>query len=544
MLMTAEKSLLTKMGFVEIGTIDKIQIVLAKKNELQSALFYKKLREMASLPDITDNETLDFPKMYLNSSFKVVGPMVIKIQVFDIFMKFRHDSILGLLLFSQASGGHFTKAIKRFSRKIIQPFEKINKAGDIFNSVIEEVEEPEEEPIRKGNNLGESIFEEDVIMIDDYEGVPTSRTSADEYFRRTFDFGDFPNKKDNYVEGEAYFFKNAKFMLIDDYWTNKKPGKDYYFMSIDVEEKSKWHSITMPKTNLNSFIVNEEKTIPNVKFSMIVNTLEIRVFEGQDFSFETSKVLDKEMKETIAQGIIVIGSEDEMEIANEDRDLLRTSSFNRQAEKVGSLYQRYSKIDDETNYEIDDTKGRVRTHVRFDHRYFELKIQKLEFSYFDLEGSIEEIDSQIGFTIQQIKVNGIRSKNEIFKIFWFDNDLSAHDNIGLKIITLKNNTNLNEKCLEFYFKSEFIKVNLDHISVTFGYLIAQPILLFMETEMSKDEELYKQMNRPDIYSSIVMEKMEEVGVDDDDIDSSVWKISDTKEDKKTKIYIKYLHIQL
>mmetsp|Transcript_5331 Transcript_5331/g.4520 ORF Transcript_5331/g.4520 Transcript_5331/m.4520 type:complete len:229 (-) Transcript_5331:45-731(-) len=83
-------------------------------------------------------------------------------------------------------------------------------------------------------------------------------------------------------------------------------------------------------------------------------------------------------------------------------------------------------------------------------------------------------------------------------------------------------------------------MNLDHVSVTFGYLIAQPILLFMETEMSKDEDLFNAVNKPDIYSSLSMEKIQE----EDDLSSSVWNISDKKNDEKTKIYVKYLHIHL
>jgi hypothetical protein len=162
----------------------------------------------------------------------------------------------------------------------------------------------------------------------------------------------------------------------------------------------------------------------------------------------------------------------------------------------------------------------------------------------NLENSVEKIDSQIGFTIEQIKINEIRSKSESIKLLYFDNDLDAHKNIGVKLITLENKSKPNEKGLEFYFKSEFIKVNLSHLSMMFAYLLAQPISLFIEVEMNKDEKLFEEVKSKteahEMFKSIVIDKLDDP---EDEISSSIWKISDANLKRKVRFYVKYLNIQ-
>ena len=537
MINTAENDILTKMGFVNIIKIDKIQILMSQICVLEGVPSKNKLKTMAFLPDINDSESLEIPKMYLNHTFKREGQVVIKIQISELYLNFCHDSILGLILFSQGSSSHISEALKNL-KKVNESTHKIKTGRDLFGSVIEEVDESDDEsPCKRRVNL-DSILEENKFH-EEYKEPTMEKNLSDLEIQKNYDI--INSEKidlNDFNEGSVEMFD--EFHVVEGYLSCKHKV---------VEEKSKWHSIKMPKTELSSGIYTEEKSIPKLKFSITVKSLEIRIFEGHDFCFESSQIMDKEVQETIYQGIGYSPSKfGEKNMDSSGTDFEDGFDLKKEFNVIEHYYGRKSASISNSSTMVDENKGRVRLQKRLSKRYFQFLMQKMEFSYLDLENSIEKIDSQIGFSVEKLNINEIRSKTEIMKILWFDNDLDNYKNIGLKIITLANTPaqNLkNEKCIEFYFKSEFIKISLNHVTVTFAYLIVQPILIFMETEMTKDEEIIKKAKNPEVMKSIVMDKIEDSDNDsDEEIASSVWKISDTNLEEKTKVYVKYLHIQL
>ena len=77
-----------------------------------------------------------------------------------------------------------------------------------------------------------------------------------------------------------------------------------------------------------------------------------------------------------------------------------------------------------------------------------------------------------------------------------------------------------------------------------GVLLLQPITLFIKNEMRKDEQLIEEVksksSKFDPYKSLSVKKINEA---DDDDDSAVWDVTDSRISKKTQVFIKYMHIK-
>ena len=57
-------------------------------------------------------------------------------------------------------------------------------------------------------------------------------------------------------------------------------------MFLEKESMSKWHIVTDPKSEINSYIVKDEAIVPDLKLNLILGKLDIRLYEGQDFWFK------------------------------------------------------------------------------------------------------------------------------------------------------------------------------------------------------------------------------------------------------------------
>ena len=280
MINSGNSSILSKMGFVDVIRVDRIHVGVSKKVLLEGIPLKNKLRTLASFPDIPDSENLEFPTMMMNSSFNVGGVTEVKIKISEIFITLCQDSILGLLLLAQSAGVHSSKAMKRISRKREEPSSTIKKAGDLFGSVIEEEDEEEDMSQKVRQSFG-SLIEEKKFS-ENYLDECLERKEAEFIIRDSFDIVDpIEPKRINFEEGERKIFH--KYRIIDNYLDRNKESKLINFDILDFEEQSKWHSITMPKTEISSGIYTEEKTIPKLRFSLKIKTFEVRVYEGHDF---------------------------------------------------------------------------------------------------------------------------------------------------------------------------------------------------------------------------------------------------------------------
>jgi hypothetical protein len=288
--------------------------------------------------------------------------------------------------------------------------------------------------------------------------------------KKSFEFIEHEEKKEDWQEQSVNLSESI--LLINNYFNEEG----------DNEALSKWHAIKMPKSELSSSIYTEHMTIPKFKFYLDVKKVELRIYEGQDFWFKSSEGLDKQVKQTVAQGFDKTSTINTMKSGSltEFRDIKNTTFLD--FEPIHDFFG--SDQEEETKEEIavNEDTGRVRRKKRSAKRYISISAN-FQFSFMDLTDSIEGIDTQIGFTLEKMSVDVIQSSSQQSQILWFDNDLHNHKNLWFKVIYLQNKTALNEKWMEFYFKSELIRINIDYLWITFGYLIAQPIILFINNEM-------------------------------------------------------------
>ena len=70
--------------------------------------------------------------------------MAINMKITSFLVYCCHDSAIGFLLLSLAARSHFSAALKSISDKMANS-KKVDKAGDVFSSVIEEENESDEE---------------------------------------------------------------------------------------------------------------------------------------------------------------------------------------------------------------------------------------------------------------------------------------------------------------------------------------------------------------------------------------------------------------
>ena len=208
---------------------------------------------------------------------------------------------------------------------------------------------------------------------------------------------------------------------------------------------------------MSSSIVQDHVTIPKLKFELVVKSIEVRIYEGLDFCFQTSQGLEKQVKESIVMGF---------DHGNAMSSFRRSRALDNLEDPDDKRFLEFDEIQnffeeerEQPHYSIketiiDENQGRVRTKKRGTKRYFQFLLSQIEFSYLDLTDSFEGIDSQLGFTIEKVNLNEIHSREEVFQIFRYDNDLDSHKNLGLKIIFLQNKTPVNEICMEFYFYSQ------------------------------------------------------------------------------------------
>lgn len=318
-------------------------------------------------------------------------------------------------------------------------------------------------------------------------------------------------------------------------------------LSLAEETSSRWHSIISPKTEVSSSIFKDKVIVPNLKFSVVVKSVEVRVYDGYDFYFQESHGLEEQVKQSIAMGFDQQNALSDLKNSHElNRPENAEESHPLDFAEIKDFFEDQSESESSVLENNDLSQCRVRQRKRSTKRYFQLMINQIEFTYLNLENTDEGIDSQLGFTIEKVIANEIRSRTQIFKIFFYDNDYDLHKNFGLKVIFLTNKDELlkHEKYMEFYLMSESIKMNASHQSITFAYLLVQPITLFMENELRKDayliDEVKNKTSENKIYNSISMEKVEDQK--QGDVNSSVWKINDKNLDKRESVYIKYMHI--
>jgi len=338
-----------------------------------------------------------------------------------------------------------------------------------------------------------------------------------------------------------------KITFIDDYMATAE-GKFSKLTLIESDQSCRWHSITTPKSEVSSALYTEKVTVPRVEFNLTIDKIEARVYEGQDFCFESSEGIDQQVKESIVQSF---------DQGNTMNNLRNTFADNSQGEDEPPGIFDFGQIQDFFNSEkssesgsvkrtmINEDQGRVRKKKKCVKRYFQFEMNMSQLSFMDLTDSVEGIDSQIGFTIEKLALNEVRSHNEVKQIFWFDNDFDAHKNLCFKVIFLQNKSQAKEKCMELYFLSESIRISISHLSITFAYLLVQPVILFYNNEMRKDqhlfEQIYKQRSTPvDLSKSISMSRIER---QIEGMSEPVWKIDDDNLPKTSGIFIKYMHIR-
>ena len=144
------------------------------------------------------------------------------------------------------------------------------------------------------------------------------------------------------------------------------------------------------------------------------------------------------------------------------------------------------KHDDELTIEsdqpvFDKNEGYVRKSKRKIKKFLAIAVENMQISYIEWEDNELSIESQVGFTIENILWNEVKNIKKYKSIF--DNDLDSHKNIAMKIIFLDNkgdrkiSKKTKKQSLEIYMKVESIKVNLSHLSITFLYLMTERILL-------------------------------------------------------------------
>ena len=191
---------------------------------------------------------------------------------------------------------------------------------------------------------------------------------------------------------------------------------------------------------------------------------------------------------------------------------------------------------------VDDSQGRIRNKKRNYKCYCQLYFENIEFSFLDTKSTHDSIESQIGFTVEKIMLNEIRSKSKTSQVFKYDNDLDNFKNFGFKVIFLKPKTP-KTRGIEVYLMSESIKINIDHYTITFFYLLFQPIILFMNEVMKKDEELMNEVksksSKADMFKSLSIKRVDQ---EFNEIDNSIWKITDVQTENKILINIMHLHI--
>jgi len=114
-----------------------------------------------------------------------------------------------------------------------------------------------------------SLLEEEKFS-ENYLDECLEKKESEFVIRDSFDVIDPIEPKQVSAE-EPEILKLRSYRIIDDYLDSNNEN---------FEEQSKWHSITMPKTEISSGIYTEEKTIPKLRFSLKIKTLEVRVYDG------------------------------------------------------------------------------------------------------------------------------------------------------------------------------------------------------------------------------------------------------------------------
>lgn len=221
MINTAQHSILSKMGFVNILKNDRISVSMNQELYMEGTRGKNKLRTIASLPDMYDSETLEIPRIYLNSTFKNEGPCTIKVTVSEIGINWCHDSILGVILLAQYIEKHITKAIQRINKHS----QKVGIKPELTDVIQEEDENDSDdaETLKPGLDLAsfidECTFDEDATDI--YLKKQHSKNSID--LRKTYDIVnecEEENKKEPEAEATGGFYEGVN--IIDDYLNSRK----------------------------------------------------------------------------------------------------------------------------------------------------------------------------------------------------------------------------------------------------------------------------------------------------------------------------------
>lgn len=227
--------LLSRMGFVNIIKIEAIDMSLKKellKNDPKTHKLPRKIKKLASLPDIYQSDTLEIPTMIMLKDIHENGPAEISINLSKVLVFLCHDSILGTFLFSKTAELHINKAMKRISKKTSKVVKQIDKDKKIFNSVIKEEEDDSSDEEKKNIDISKFV---------DYHKF--GRDSGDIYLekklsnqsmkiRQDFDIiDDFDTfeKRNPYEEGTVVV--HDKFEFIHDYIDTAPQGKDFLLKS-------------------------------------------------------------------------------------------------------------------------------------------------------------------------------------------------------------------------------------------------------------------------------------------------------------------------
>ena len=251
--------------------------------------------------------------------------------------------------------------------------------------------------------------------------------------------------------------------------------------------------------------------------------------------YRKSRGIDKQVNETIFMGF---ENSKQHGSINEKRNTEVLDEF----EGFKDFFddKKSNEVDDKANN--DDSQERMRDKKRNSKWYFQLQFNTIEFSFLDVKSTHESIESQIGLSIEKFTLNEIRSKTKAYQVFKYDNDLDNFKNFGFKVIFLKSKTP-KSRGIEIYLMSESIKVTFDNYTVTFAYLLFQPIILFSKEEMRKDEELMdevkKKSSKSDMFKSLSVQRVDQ---EFDEIDNSIWKITDDNTENKVLIYVMHMHI--
>ena len=251
---------------------------------------------------------------------------------------------------------------------------------------------------------------------------------------------------------------------------------------IERDSSNKWHAIKRPKSIVYSEIDDNKEKLILQKFNLKIKiwSIEVRIYEGYDFRFKPINNVPNEFKNTIV---------------SLEKDFCQAQKSSINFVKEGLLGLPDHEFDDLLNFFEDEDEiniigdqpvfdkngGYIRKSKRKIKKYLAIAVENMEISYIQWDENDLSIESQVGFTIENILWNEIKNVKKYKSIF--DNDLDSHKNIAIKIIFLDNKEDIKivkkkkKIPLEIYIKMESIKINFSHLSITFLYLMAERILL-------------------------------------------------------------------